>query len=136
MNSLADQLKAKGIVSEKEYNKRKKQELSHDQMTQGGLKHKFKGTKGIVAYDEIQLDLAETANDFRHVAKNMLVDDHETITMLIKKVHEFRDRTGNKRIVWFFYNVRDGLKNCPAGRHVELLQRMFRRSSPKFELPR
>ena len=135
MNSLAEQLKAKGIVSEEKYNKYQKQKRGHDQTTQGRLKSKFKGTKGIVTYDETQLDMAKTVNEFKHIAKNMLTDGPEAITMLIKKVHEFRDRTNNKKIVWFFYGVRDGLKNCPAGRHAELLKRMFRRNNPKFKLP-
>lgn len=136
MNSLADQLRARGRISDEKYNKYKKQKRNHEQLTQNHLKSKFKGTKGIIAHDETQLDLSKTVNDFKHVAKGMLESDPKSITLIIQKAHDFVERTGNKkRIIWFFYNVRNGLNNCPLNRLDELLKRMFRRNNPKFKLP-
>ncbi len=135
MNSLADQLNNVGLVSTDKINDHKKKKHQQNQSMQGHLKSKFKGTKGIVACDEAQLDIAKTVNDFKHVAKRMLFDDPNTITTIIQKAHEFRDRTGNKKIIWFFYSVRDGLKKCPSSHKEKLLKRMFRRNNPKFKLP-
>ena len=135
MDFLLDQLKETGLITQEEYDKQKEERQRHDQTSQGGLKSKFKGTKGIVAFDETQLDFAKTVNEFKLIAKEMLNRNPEAIALIIQKVHEFRDHTGNKKIVWFFYKVRDGLKNCPNGNREKLLKRMFRRNNPKFQLP-
>ena len=135
MGFLLDQFEKAGLITREEYDKQEQERRQHNQTSQGSLKSKFKGTKGIIAFDETQLDFAKTVNEFKLIAKEMLSRNPEAIALIIQKVHEFRDHTSNKKIVWFFYKVRDGLKNCPNSNREKLLKRMFRRNNPKFQLP-
>ena len=135
MKSLAEQLKEKGLVSKKKFTKHENHKQNVRTAQQNKASNKFKGKKGIVSFDEIQLDQVGTDDEFKLVAREMLSADPQSITLIVQKAHNFREQTGNKKIVPFIYKVRDGLKKCPSGQRANLLKRMFRRSNPKFNLP-
>lgn len=133
--TLADQLKKHGLISNDSFEQHRKTEKNHLQANKGKQRSKFKGTKGIITFGEEELNTAKTIKEFKHVAKNMLENDPQAITEILKSAHNFKKRTGDKKIVWFFYQVRDALKKYPANRIDELIKRMFRKNNPKFELP-
>jgi len=80
------------------------------------------------------LDQCSTARDFKRVAKNILHSDWTLIQEIINKAHTFKGE-GGKKLIWFCYQIRDGLMICPSNRQDQFLDRVFRKNGATFEIP-
>ncbi len=128
--SLADQLAARGLVTERQI----VEHCAQIEIDQVATK---KSKTSSVAQTSIgtlwhELDKTPTMSEFRSVAHAILLQDDGAIHRVISKAHRFKDETKeeNKKFVWFFYALRDSLRSMGADRHDIVLRRAFRRHQP------
>jgi hypothetical protein len=129
MGTLSDQLFKAGLISKEKFEEIQTKEglvEKHNLKLQSSFLEK-KGRK-----DEADLDVCTGINAFKHIAKEILLRDPSQIDLIIQKAHRFKD---NKRFIWLFYQVRDGLRGLPESEHELFLNRSLRRagSNPKLD---
>ena len=127
MSDMLSQLLRAGLVDPDEAIK---QEQRQDQ-TRRDAQPKFKGDRRHA--DE--LDSATTVDEFKQIARRVLTEDPSKAQLVVHKAHNFRGERGGSRLVWIMYQVRDGLKNCPADKVKLFLKRALRRANPAFTVP-
>lgn len=131
MGTLLEQLLKAGLLSEKEFQKQQaKEQLMEEQNQRTQLTKLKKG--GYTKYDE--LDYCDTMRDFKHLAKQLLLQNPSQIRIIIQKAHRFKKENQGKKFIWFFYQVRDGLQKLPIEKHKQFLNRAFRKSGATFKV--
>ena len=128
MKSLAEQLLREGLVSEQRFRKAEEERRS-------------KQTKDVVVTrdrsvaDEGELDACGTMQEFKQIAKEILLRDPRTIGSIIRKAHRFKnvDKGGSKQFIRFFYEVRDKLDTLPTDKQQKFLRTAFGRRGSTLE---
>ena len=129
MKDLATQLRELGLISEKQH-----QLAQAEKELQGGKLHTTaKSIDDIKECDE--LDRCVNISEFKHAAKKILLRDRSLIGQVIGKAHRFKKQPGGDKLVWMFYQIRDGLKQLPAEKQEQFLNRALRKSGGTIALP-
>lgn len=134
MGILSEPLLRVGLLSEKQF---REQLVTEELEQEQGQQAKFaqfalKGTKGGFT----ELDQCANMSEFKFAAKQFLLKDPSKIQIIIQKVHRFKKDDQGKKFVWFFYQVRNILKNLPAEKREQFLNRAFRRLGSTLEIPK
>ncbi len=134
---FSEQLLKVGLLSEKKFQEQRlTEELEEGQRSQAQLAQLAELVQkkvGQMGCEE--LDNCATMHDFKLLAKVILSRDPSKIRIVIQKAHRFKDDDQGKRFVWFFYQLRDGLRDLPAARREQFLNRAFRRQGSTFLVP-
>lgn len=128
MGTLSEKLFNLGLIPEKQFREQQAQEVLEGERRQQAQISVLKN--GHRFCDE--LDTCSIMHEFKHVAKQILLGDPSQIRVIIQKAHRFK---GNKKFIWFFYQVRDGLSKLPAEKHERFLDKAFRKSGSTVVLP-
>ena len=128
MGTLQEALLKSGKVTEEQFHKQKTEEEIKEIERISGRKFNEKNTCD-------DLDVCLTVQDFRILAKAILLQDPVMITEVIRRVHRFKEREGGKKLIWLMYQIRDKLIKLPPKDHVIFLNRALRRSNSTLELP-
>ena len=131
MLSIADQLLKAGLVSEEKY--RKYQTEEQIEIIQPAKKPEVDSS--FVNCDD--LDGCKSMTEFKQGAKEILERDLSQIYVVIQKAHRFKNDTdpAAKKFIWFFYELRDRMKEIKeAKQHEALLKKAFRRRGSTFEI--
>ena len=80
-----------------------------------------------------ELDSCATMSDFKFMAKQILLKDPSKIKIIIQKAHRFKESDRGGKFIWFFYQVRDRLRDLPAVRREQVLNKMFRKHGADFD---
>jgi len=128
MGVFSEKLFELGLIAEKQFREQQAGEfLEGEQQQQAQYKTMKNGYK---LCDE--LDTCPTMREFKHVAKQILLGDTSQIRVIIQKAHRFKE---NKKFIWFFYQVKDGLSKLPTEKHERFLDKAFRKSGSTITLP-
>jgi hypothetical protein len=131
MGILAERLLKVGLLSEEKFQKqRATEELDEEQKSKTQLAQ-LAQRKGKQTGCE-ELDNCATMYDFKLLAKQILLRDPSKIRIVIEKAHRFKNDNQGKRFVRFFYKLRDGLKDLPAAKREQFLDKAFRRHGSTF----
>ena len=126
--SLFEALKGAGLLSQEQVEEQKKEErdkFSFQRGQQLSLSKKSCRT---------QLNCATDTNDFRNAAKEMLLEEPETIKAVICEAHRFQCSKEGKKLVWELYQLRDALINTPNPVDKKtVVERALRRINREFE---
>jgi ssDNA-specific exonuclease RecJ len=115
----------KGLVSKKDFQEAEAEKTLNPQ-SKGNL-------KDVKSCED--LSGAKNMRDFKQIAKAILERDPSQIKAIIQKAHDmYMGKEGDKKFFWFFYQVRDGMKNLPSEKHPELLRKAFRKAGATFEV--
>lgn len=126
MKTLAEQLREKGLISEKTF---------RESEAQQALDSQKQGTSPLGSKTFDDLDGCKSMREFKQIAKIILARDKTQIKPIIQKAHDkFKGQKGDKKFFWFFYQIRDGLKNLPAEKHEDLLRKAFRKAGSTFKI--
>ena len=137
MSTLQDQLLEKGLVTKtpnrkpepaicfaKASREPRYMETSHDD---GGKASRE------VAIDD--LELAQSAAEFKDMARKILLRDPFNIGKVIRKMQAFKGWDGWQDLPRIIYKVRDQLSRCPPNKLERFLSRALRRNNPQFSIP-
>ncbi len=131
MGALSEKLFKVGLLSEKQFQKQQTEEELMEEQNQKARLDQLKKDRRM-RYDE--LDYCDTMHDFKHLAKQILLQDPSQIRIIIQKAHRFKKHNQGRKFVWFFYQVRDGLQKLPIEKHKQFLNRAFRKSGATFKV--
>jgi hypothetical protein len=125
MGTIAEQLFKAGLVSERKFREQEAEETLTAERRSQLVVAEIVGKEKPLGCSE--LDSCATMNDFKFMAKQILLKDPSKIRIIIQKVHRFKEEDQGMRFIWFFYQVRDRLRDLPAARREQALNKMFRK---------
>ena len=118
MTTMADQFKQLGIVTEAQH---AEIVALHELLQEDVQKVRHQ-----VTLDD--LHQSKNMGCFKHVAKQLLLQDKGMIGEIIKVAHEKYNENEGKKLFWILFRVKESLKSLPADKYPELLNRAFRKS--------
>lgn len=130
MGTLSEELFRVGLVSEKQFREQQAEEELEGERSRNSQLSQLKSSWKREGCDE--LDQCPSMGKFKHLAKEILSKDPSQIRIIIQKAHRFK---ANKKFIWFFYQVKDGLEKVPEGKREQLLNRAFRKSGSNLDIP-
>jgi len=129
LNKLTEQLRKAGLLSEDKYREQTTREKSRERRRsynamQANLK--LAKTSRVTC---VELSGRLSINEFKQTAKRILLESPGAIQGVLKKANELPHGPERKHLVWFCYQVRDGLQNASSSDDKErFLKRAFRKA--------
>ncbi|MBU3923171.1 hypothetical protein KJ684_03005 [Patescibacteria group bacterium] len=123
MGILSEGLFKIGLVSEKEFNEREAEKALAEKQEEKDQVVKLESKK--IKQDELKK--CKTIKAFKHMVKQVLLENSSQIRRIIQTAHHFKKDEERKKLIWFLYQVRDGLENLSKEKHKEFLNKSFRK---------
>ena len=128
MGTLRDQLFGRGLLSERQF-REAEQSIKIEESP-------------LAAHEETPLELDErikkcnSIKELRGIARELLLQSPsaEIAQRIVNCAHRFKKDPSSKRAIWFFYQVRDGLRTLLEDKHREFLRRAFRKSGATLDV--
>jgi hypothetical protein len=128
LGTLSEQLFKAGLLSEKQFREQQaEEELEKERLNRAQISKLAINERK----DCDELDKCLTMREFKHQAKQILLQESSQIRVVIQKAHRFKS---NKKFIWFFYHVRDDLQKLPQDKHEQFLNKAFRKSGSTFTI--
>ena len=130
MGVLGQGLYKAGLLSERKFREQEAEEISIAERREQLLVAEIVGNEKPLGCSE--LDACPTMADFMALAKQVLIKDPSKIKIVIIKAHRFKESDQGAKFIWFFYQVRDKLRDLPVAYREKALNKMFRKHVADF----